>query len=225
MVRNVPEDRAQDLLLQLWRYESGRDGHLLSDGEFFPVNVRCIIEELLDFTYEVVDAPGAEQVRFDSLHGVTNFTDRRIQVRVFGGSPGRQLYSAAHEIGHVTLHAAAYGEEYRPHPTRALKSEANRAFRKREWEADVFAEALLMPPTAVKSKFSDIFREDSLRRRAAVQFLEGHGHSVPRNDLVSVSMHLAQFDDAGKGTSLQAFFGASKTAMGRRIRTLNLLTP
>ena len=108
---------------------------------FFEMILPMIFE---DFTYEI-----KPRAKMGNKHGETYPCSHRIVLRedVYIGAcagKGRDLYTVAHEIGHLFLH----GEQY----SFARRDSSNiPLFKNSEWQADAFAGELLMPFQAIKN--------------------------------------------------------------------------
>jgi Zn-dependent peptidase ImmA (M78 family) len=75
--------------------------------------------------------------------------------------PARKRFTVAHEIGHRLLHMAAGVDEFVDtdenfRTTGVAEDEAWNDDRRREWEANVFASALLMEEEAVRARWRDL---------------------------------------------------------------------
>jgi Zn-dependent peptidase ImmA (M78 family) len=75
-------------------------------------------------------------------------------------SPVRKRFTVAHELGHLVLHLAGQDGEFVDNADNfRTASDPDAAWtpeRRREWEANVFASALLMPADLVRRKWPEI---------------------------------------------------------------------
>lgn len=121
------------------------------NNEKFPVMefLEMVLPKIFDdFTLEVV--PKDEM---GNKHGETRPKRHLIRLRedVYEGAcdgNGRDLYTIAHEIGHLFLHTGDYSFAWREGQSIPLRKNS-------EWQADAFAGELLMPYTAIKGMSLD----------------------------------------------------------------------
>lgn len=115
------------------------------------------MEEFLDtglkpitgFEFYVSEELGA------AVDGLTSPLDKELilSAATFDQLPtgGRALFTAAHEVGHVLLHADQVRERFANGLDTVLHRKANlKAYEDPEWQANTFAAALLMPLPAVQ---------------------------------------------------------------------------
>jgi hypothetical protein len=98
------------------------------------------LAEQLGIEVRFVDIPSMEGIYKGPIHPTILLSSLR--------PPGRQTYNCSHELGHHDLgHGAQFDELID-------ERSGNRRFNPREFQADCFAGALLMPQSAVKRSFS-----------------------------------------------------------------------
>ena len=97
----------------------------------------------------------------DNVHGLTAVRGGKASIYVNADdAPVRKRFTIAHELGHFTLHLAGIEGEFiddadnfriQPEPEAEWTDD-----RRKEWEANVFAAALLMQEGLVRKKWGEI---------------------------------------------------------------------
>jgi hypothetical protein len=119
-------------------------------GEIPPIPVEDIAESLLLLDVveedEVRSVPGAP-VEDGPLSGLLTTADHTIWIdrREAARSPARRRFTIAHEVGHWVLHAGRGGDPGFQRGCAPADLEEETAAADREWEANDFANELLMP--------------------------------------------------------------------------------
>lgn len=183
--------------------------------------------ELLGYEARTVDYLGEDSFDGNRLEvaGLLDTSERVVQVSL-RFSKEEQLFTAAHELGHVVLHP----ERMTLHRDRPLKgSDYQRDLVERE--ADWFAVCFLMPPELVRDRFQQVFgigpfqltdeTAFALISSSLEQFM-----SVCRSQR-DLARTLAETNSYGGRAimPLKKFFGVSTTAMAIRLEELALVAP
>ena len=212
---------ARHLLMGLLERTAGvsKHGKGVSYREFFPVDVKEVITEVLDWQLRPLED-------YD-LRAKCDFTRKIIFFNVSRTTTGEMNYSLAHEIGHAVLHkqvVQCYGGSL----NRPLRS-VRRGIREPqppkvaglETDADQFAAELLMPPKAVREHFRTLFGEESLGTSSPKTLLNVKlGAGAPPYD---VALELADSKPSSSLPTLAQQFGTSRSAMARRLVHLRLI--
>lgn len=150
-----PEDAAAELL----------DAAGLADLTVPPVDVLDLAEEHLGLDVQehadLFALPGAPARLGDaSLSGLLFPHQRRIYVNAVEArrSPGRRMFTIAHELGHWELHR---GDSSAVHTRFCAEDDVDgsakpQSARQIEWEANRFAAALLMPEALVRKEADEL---------------------------------------------------------------------
>lgn len=103
------------------------------------------------------------------LHGLLATRDGKSTVYVNADDqPQRKRFTIAHELGHFTLHLSGGDQEFIDNAdnfrTTIDPDAAWTPSRRQEWEANVFAAALLMPEALVRQKWAEIGDPEGMAR-------------------------------------------------------------
>lgn len=137
----------------------------------------------------------------------------------------QQLFTAAHELGHILLHGNSLGRMHRDRPTDGSKLSRDHV----EWAADKFAAYFLMPENLVKKSFKQRFRIERLNINEDVAFGLGFSNIDELQKKTQNKTHLAQLVAAtthyhtNHFKSLAAQFRVSVGAMAIRLEELGLI--
>lgn len=150
--RFVPRDEVESASADLLRNARAQD---LWDGET-PVPVELIAETLRDLQFDWVALTGGDPEA--TLLGALHVAHRKIylnesQRSLFDQTPGLERFTVAHELGHLELHVdRAHHEQSRLDlvgtTADVLCRDGDR--RPREFQADLFGAALLMPEDLIR---------------------------------------------------------------------------
>jgi Zn-dependent peptidase ImmA (M78 family) len=129
-----------------------------------PILVEAIIERGLGLKLGYDDLK--KRLDLDDVLGATYIDEKLIcvdQSLVDGQNEGRLCFTFAHETGHWVLHRKLVDRACRTGQTCGFifcrVKDAKKAI---EWQADYFASCLLMPETAVRSAFREIYGKEPL---------------------------------------------------------------
>jgi len=222
-------NKARIILSELHELQSESGGTKPRLEDFFPINLRQIVEGVLNWQLEertmIGFLPSGHQIL-----GQTNYEDKKILIDVGDTQLGERNFTLAHEIGHVALHRisyACYGFATRAHSNRRNERLVNPdPTRSRlEREAQVFAAELLMPRKSVSRYFKTLFERDRLwiEGLQVKELLESAGNRFRPPDLKLVAKVVALEDRPGGNRNLADFFGVSGDAMAVRLLRLGLL--
>jgi hypothetical protein len=203
-----------------------------SRGEFYPIDLRRIIEDVLHWRLDEVAAIGWTP-DLEPILGRCEYSEKRI---LLATDPmphkGERAYTVAHEIGHATMHKYTDCEIADHERTRALRRAERRITDPAvalEIEADAFACELLMPEEAVRKQFELVFGHKNvwINSHLARNVLQSHtgkrrATSFAPADAFEVARAAASY--AGEAaSSLITFFGTSAAATARRLLELGLI--
>jgi Zn-dependent peptidase ImmA (M78 family) len=218
--------RARSLLRALYDRRKAHLGRPVAASEFYPVRVIEVIQEILQ--WQIVEQRFDDPV-FD-IKGGCNFDTKTIAISDALVNGGQRTYTLAHEIAHAVLHSTDDGCPYGALRVasvrrRELHNGDPKAL-KRERDADLFAEELLMPEKAVRDQFETLFNRAHLwvGSRAVSEIYESRGRGSnlqPRLD--EVARHAASYGSHLDKTPLCVFFGVSNQAMAIRLSKLRLI--
>jgi Zn-dependent peptidase ImmA (M78 family) len=222
-------NKARELLSDLHELQSEGVGAKPRLEEFFPINLRQIVEEILGWQIEERTMIGFLPSGYQII-GQTNFDEKRILIDVGDTRSGERNYTLAHEIGHVTLHRMSYacqGFATRTHASRRNERLVNPdPTRSRlEREAQLFAAELLMPRKSVTAYFKLLFGNDRVWADSSLtkEILERAGERQKLSDLKGVAKIVAREDGRDGHKNLADFFGVSSEAMAVRLLRLGLI--
>lgn len=213
--------RARALLLSLYERRKAQAGRPISANEFYPVSLLDLIKGL--------DWHLVEQKFDDNVLDVKGGCDFRTQTIVISQSlppGGERNFTLAHEIAHAVLHKTddecPFGALRVASIRRRELHNDNPGALKRERDADLFAEILLMPEKPVREHFQALFHRSHLwtGSSAVAELFQIRG----REPSVGVVARQASLygPQVGK-TALSAFFGVSAQAMAIRLTKLRLI--
>lgn len=113
--------------------------------EAFPLDLRSLVMNHLGVALEPQPDPRDGKNR--RLLGALMLSggSPRIVYRLQPGSAGRERFTIAHEIGHYILHSEGEPDYFCTEDDMELRGVVVQAHRRREWEANLFAGALLIP--------------------------------------------------------------------------------
>jgi Zn-dependent peptidase ImmA (M78 family) len=137
----------------------------------------------------------------------------------------QQLFTSAHELGHILLHGDSIGRIHRDRPTDG--SNLSRDYI--EWAADKFAAYFLMPEKLVKKAFKQRFRTEHLNINEDVAFGLGFSNIDELRKKIQNKKQLAQLVagtthyHANHFKSLAAQFRVSVGAMAIRLEEFGLI--
>lgn len=216
------ESSARDMQRRLWQ---ARQDLWLDD---MPVSLATMLDpakvcELLSYDFEVVASLGVYSDRQEQV-AVAGHIDRRERVirisRDF--EPEVQLFTAAHEIGHLVLHPHID----RLHRDRGLNGLGVRRDRI-ELEADKFAVYFLLPERLVRKEFElrflarkFILNDESLY---SLRGRHGSGHGLKERRRLSRQLASAFSYNGRSFHSLASHFGVTTETMAIRLEELGIV--
>ncbi len=222
-------NKARTILSELHELQSESAGTKPRLEDFFPINLRQIVEDVLDWQLEertmIGFLPSGHQII-----GQTNYEDKTILIDVGDTPSGERNFTLAHEIGHVALHRMSYachGFATRAHASRRnerlVNPDPTRSHLERE--AQIFAAELLMPRRSVSRYFKMLFERDRLWMEGILvkELLEHSGNRSKFPDLKAVAKIVAREAGPGGNKNLADFFGVSSDAMAVRLLRLGLI--
>lgn len=137
----------------------------------------------------------------------------------------QQLFTAAHELGHIFLHGDSIGRMHRDRPADGSKLSRDHI----EWAADKFAAYFLMPENLVKKVFKQKFRTEHLNINEDVAFGLGFSNIDELRKKIQNKKQLAQLVagathyHSNHFKSLAVQFRVSVGAMAIRLEELGLI--
>lgn len=218
---------ARRILSELHEFQSEKIGARPSLHEFFPINLRQVIEDLFGWQLEERTMIGFLPSGHPII-GQTNYDEKTLLIDIGETSESEQNFTLAHEIGHITLHRTSYacdGFATRAHSSRRndrlvnpdpLRSQLER-------EAEIFAAELLMPRKSVSNYFKLLFERDRLWAdgRVVKDILQDSGTRLKQPSLKAIAKAVAGTGNGDK--TLSEFFGVSLDAMALRLVRLGLV--
>lgn len=215
------ENQAREVHKSLW---SRRDALWGRGSDVSPVTLLdpAKVCELYEYEFELVDSLGVYTDRRErvAVAGQINRTQRRVLIsRDF--DPESQLFTAAHEIGHLILHPHVD----RLHRDRAISGAGVRRDRI-ELEADKFAVYFLMPKRLVLEEFRARFLVLKYQLDEAAAFALGPEKCTKafggRRELARVLASAIGYN--GKNFhSLASHFGVTTETMAIRLEELQIV--
>jgi Zn-dependent peptidase ImmA (M78 family) len=175
-----------------------------------PVPIDEIVEHTLKFHIEfddLIQKHGAGTLGAVYMDRRTIAIDESLDPEAYPGKEGRCRYTIAHEVAHVWLHKGAECvdlERYTDDPSKAG------SVRELEWQADVFAAALLMPGQAVRRVWKEQHPEPLVITEEILRVARDNGLS--REEYLN-----------GVAEEMAALFKVSTQAMRIRLGELGLL--
>ena len=110
--------------------------------------------------------------------GGTLIEERTVQINEnIAEHDGRMHFTAAHEIGHIVLHAPLFKHANNVDSDQKIISRKNEGFegekkQPEEWQADKFAAFLLMPSQLVKKAFFGKYKKPiNVRKKRLIEFI------------------------------------------------------
>lgn len=180
-----------------------------------PISIDNIVEKHLRLTLEVDDL--SKLLGANDVLGAIWFEEKLIRIDSSVEHEGRFSFTLAHEVGHWCLHrdwlpSPAAGDLFSPRRDSAsVVCRSRLAKLPAETQADMFAAALLMPPSLVRTAFRLATREEHV-------VMPGCDVPMPANDVVVAWRDLAKtVIDSGNFTNV------SVEAMQYRLKTLKLI--
>lgn len=215
---------ARDMQKALWRE---REKLWVDDAPASPIAILDPAKacELFSFAFEVVDSLGIYTERREPV-GVAGQIDRQEKIirisREF--DPEIQLFTAAHEVGHLLLHPHID----RLHRDRGLNGVGISRDRI-EWEADKFAVFFLLPEKLVRNEFEHRFlAQEFLLNEETLFALEGGARNrgdQNLNERRRLARRLASaLNYNGRNFhSLASHFGVTTETMAIRLEELRIV--
>ncbi len=224
MANTRAQDEATATLHQLLDYRKSQMGigaqERIEPEDFFPVNPKLILKEILQWDVQAVAMVGHEPTGEEMIAKCIK-EERRILLRS-GLSDAVARYTLAHELAHVRLHSANHPRSI----TMLDTSQRDRAVTPSdiEREAEVFARELLMPAKAVRLHFMRLFGISKMRAASdiAARFAP-HAHEERPVDVRVTAREIAECHGSRATPSLVEFFGVSTKSMASRLMGLYLV--
>lgn len=222
-------NRARETLSALYDLQIELVGVQPTMEDFFPINLRQIVEDVL--TWQIEERTDIGYLPTGHLIiGQTNYVEKRILLDVGNTSEGERNFTLAHEIGHITLHPMNYschGFATRAHSKRQnerlLNPEPSRA--RLEREAQIFAAELLMPRKSVSLRLQEMFGKDRIWSEGALakRILEQSNMRSRYPRLKEIAKAIGTHKDSEHAKNLSDFFGVSGDAMAVRLMRLKVV--
>ena len=175
-----------------------------------PVPVFDIIEYLgydIDF--------GKDGIYKDTdILGGTLIEERTVQINEnIADHDGRMHFTAAHEIGHIVLHAPLFKEAKNIDSDQKIISRKNEGFegdkkQPEEWQADKFAAFLLMPSQLVKKAFFSKYKNPiNVRKKKLLEFIFPKPAFVKGYVIADTILKEGKFNNVSKMAMLNRLIG------------------
>jgi len=182
-----------------------------------PIDVFDIIEYLgydLDFRKDGI-------YEDKNILGGLNIDEKTVEINEnLSHQEGRMNFTAAHETGHIILHAPIYSEQNKGHESNTQtadklnilcrKDEGFEGDKKEpeEWQADKFAAYLLMPTASVKQAFFRIRRRPlNVKRKSILNIFFPVSPKSKAWRLVNRIIKIGNFDNVSKLAMLNRLIG------------------
>jgi len=175
-----------------------------------PVPVFDIIEYLgydINFTKDGI-------YQNNNILGGLRIADKMVDINEnISDHEGRVHFTAAHETGHIVLHAPLYIEQQKTGQIEIDMCRSDAGFdgdkkEPEEFQADKFAAYLLMPTALVKKAFYKYYKKPiNVRRKSLVQFLFPKPAFVKGYRIAEKVIENGKFDNVSKMAMLNRLIG------------------
>jgi Zn-dependent peptidase ImmA (M78 family) len=175
-----------------------------------PIPVFDIIEFLgydIDFRkdgiYQDTDILGGTLIEKKTVQINENISDHE----------GRMHFTAAHEIGHIILHAPLFQRVNNVDSDQMIISRKDGGFeggkkQLEEWQADKFAAFLLMPSKIVKKTFYNFFNNPiNVRKKRLIEFIFPKPTFVKGYEIADTILKEGKFNNVSKMAMLNRLIG------------------
>ena len=146
--------------------------------------------------------------------GGTLIEERTVQINEnIADHDGRMHFTAAHEIGHIVLHAPLFKRANNVDSDQKIISRKNEGFegkRKQpeEWQADKFAAFLLMPSKLVKKAFYNCYKKPiNVRKKKLLEFIFPKPAFVKGYAIADIILKEGKFNNVSKMAMLNRLIG------------------
>jgi len=177
---------------------------------YAPIPVFDIIEFLgydIDFTKEGI-------YQDSDILGGTLIEEKTVQINEnISDHEGRMHFTAAHEIGHIILHAPLFKHVNNVDSDRKIISRKNGGFegekkQPEEWQADKFAAFLLMPSKLVKKAFYNCYKNPiNVRKKKLLEFIFPKPAFIKGYAIADTILKEGKFNNVSKMAMLNRLIG------------------
>ena len=149
-----------------------------------------------------------------NILGGLRIADKTVEINEnISDHEGRMNFTAAHETGHIVLHAPLYIEQEKTEQLEIDMCRSDAGFdgdkkKPEEFQADKFAAYLLMPSTLVKNAFYKYYKKPiNVRRKSLMQFLFPKPAFVKGYRIAEKVIENGKFDNVSKMAMLNRLIG------------------
>ncbi len=146
--------------------------------------------------------------------GGTLIEEKTVQINEnISSHEGRMHFTAAHEIGHIVLHAPIFKRVNNVDSDQKIISRKNEGFegekkQPEEWQADKFAAFLLMPSQLVKKAFFDKYKKPiNVRKKKLLEFIFPKPAFVKGYAIADIILKEGKFNNVSKMAMLNRLIG------------------
>ena len=146
--------------------------------------------------------------------GGTLIEDKTVQINEnISSHEGRMHFTAAHEIGHIILHAPLFKRVNNVDSDQKIISRKNEGFegekkQPEEWQADKFAAFLLMPSKLVKKAFYNCYKNPiNVRKKKLLEFIFPKPAFVKGYAIADTILKEGKFNNVSKMAMLNRLIG------------------
>ena len=146
--------------------------------------------------------------------GGTLIEEKTVQINEnISSHEGRMHFTAAHEIGHIVLHAPLFKRVNNVDSDQKIISRKNGGFegekkQPEEWQADKFAAFLLMPSKLVKKAFYNCYKNPiNVRKKKLLEFIFPKPAFVKGYAIADTILEEGKFNNVSKMAILNRLIG------------------
>lgn len=146
--------------------------------------------------------------------GGTLIEEKTVQINEnISSHEGRMHFTAAHEIGHIVLHAPLFKRVNNVDSDQKIISRKNEGFegekkQPEEWQADKFAAFLLMPSKLVKKAFYNCYKNPiNVRKKKLLEFIFPKPAFVKGYAIADTILKEGKFNNVSKMAILNRLIG------------------
>ena len=146
--------------------------------------------------------------------GGTLIEEKTVQINEnIANHEGRMHFTAAHEIGHIVLHAPLFKKVNNIDLDQKIISRKNEGFegdkkQPEEWQADKFAAFLLMPSSLIKKAFYTLYKNPiNVRKKKLLEFIFPKPAFVKGYAIADTILKEGRFNNVSKMAMLNRLIG------------------